>query len=89
VIGAAVVAEVTAIACELPAKRNLPFSRFSSAEIAHVIASGVIDQLSASTVRRIQHDAVIRPWCYRSWSFPRDPKFAEKAGVVLDLYERM
>ena len=29
----------------------------------------------------------IRPWNYRSWIFPRDPKFAEKAGRVLDLYE--
>jgi transposase len=58
VIGVAVVAEVTAIACELPAKRNLPFSRFSSAEIAaEVIASGVTDQISASSVRRILHDA--------------------------------
>jgi hypothetical protein len=90
VIGAAVVAEVTAIACELPATRNLPFSRFSSAEIAaEVIASGVIDQISASSVRRILDDAVIRPWRYRSWIFPRDPRFAEKAGVVLDLYERV
>jgi hypothetical protein len=32
---------------------------------------------------------VIRPWRYRSWIFPRDPDFAEKAGVVLDLYERI
>jgi len=32
---------------------------------------------------------VIRPWRYRSWIFPRDPRFAEKAGVVLDLYERI
>lgn len=31
----------------------------------------------------------IRPWRYRSWIFPRDPLFAEKAGVVLDLYQRI
>ncbi len=87
---AAVVAGVTAIACELPAERNLPLSRFSSSEIAsEVVASGVTDQISASTVRRILADAVIRPWRYRSWIFPRDPRFAEKASVVLDLYERI
>ena len=34
-------------------------------------------------------DAVIRPWRYRSWIFPRDPRFADKASVVLDLYERI
>ena len=88
--GTAVVAAVTAIACELPAKRNLPLSRFSSSEIAaEVIASGVTDEISASSVRRMLAEAVIRPWRYRSWIFPRDPRFAEKAGVVLDLYERI
>lgn len=30
----------------------------------------------------------IRPWAWRSWVFPRDPEFREKAGRVLDLYER-
>jgi hypothetical protein len=90
VFAASVVAEVTAIACELPATRNLPFSRFSSAEIAkEVVCSGVVDAISAASVRRMLQDAVIRPWRYRSWIFPRDPNFAEKAGVVLDLYERI
>jgi hypothetical protein len=28
-------------------------------------------------------------WRYRSWSFPRDPAFAAKAGRVLDLYARV
>jgi len=85
-----VVAGVTAIACELPAKRNLPLSRFSSSEIAsEVVASGITGAISASTIRRILAEAVIRPWRYRSWIFPRDPDFANKAGVVLDLYERV
>lgn len=90
VIGTAVIAEVKAIACELPAKRNLPLSRFSAAEIgSEVVASGITTQISASSVRRILRDAAIRPWRYRSWIFPRDPNFSEKAGVVLDLYERI
>ena len=29
----------------------------------------------------------IRPWQYRSWIFPRDPQFEQKAGCVLDLYQ--
>jgi hypothetical protein len=28
----------------------------------------------------------LKPWRYKSWSFPRDPHFAEKAGPMLDLY---
>jgi hypothetical protein len=29
----------------------------------------------------------IKPWQHRSWIFPRDPRFAEKAGPILDLYQ--
>lgn len=29
----------------------------------------------------------IKPWRYRSWIFPRDPDFTEKASRVLSLYE--
>ncbi len=36
--------------------------------------------------RWLSEDA-IRPWPHRSWIFPRDPHFDEKAGRVLDLYE--
>jgi DDE superfamily endonuclease len=35
------------------------------------------------------HEDAIRPWQTRSWIFPRDPDFAEKAGRVLDLYDRV
>jgi hypothetical protein len=28
----------------------------------------------------------IRPWRHRSWLFPRDPHFADRAGPILDLY---
>ncbi len=31
----------------------------------------------------------MKPWQTRSWIFPRDPDFAEKAGRVLDLYARV
>jgi hypothetical protein len=37
--------------------------------------------------RWLSEDA-IRPWAWRSWVFPRDPDFREKAGRVLDLYQR-
>ncbi len=36
--------------------------------------------------RWLSQDA-IKPWRYRSWIFPRDPAFAQKASRVLDLYE--
>ena len=81
------VAEVKALACELPSERGVPLSRWSSAEIAReAIARGVVAEISGTTVWRWLTEDAIRPWNYRSWIFPRDPRFAERAGRILDLY---
>jgi transposase len=89
VFGADVVAGVKAIACEPPAAREVPLSRWSSAELAaQAITEGLVASVSASTVRRWLGEDAIKPWQYRSWIFPRDPDFAAKAARVLDLYER-
>jgi DDE superfamily endonuclease len=85
----AVVIEVKAIACELPAVRAVPLGRWSLAELRdEVITSGLIDQGSVSTIWRWLAEDALKPWRHRSWIFPRDPAFAAKAGVVLDLYAR-
>jgi transposase len=85
-----VVAEVKAMACEPPAAREVPLSRWSSAELAaQAAAEGLVVAVSAATVRRWLVKDAIRPWRYRSWIFPRDPDFAAKAGRVLDLYQRL
>ncbi len=82
-------AQVKALACELPAERGIPLSRFSHADLAaEAVGTGVVDDISTSTVRRWLHGDAIRPWRYQSWIFPRDPDFAGKAGHVLDLYAR-
>jgi transposase len=83
-------AQVTAIACELPANRSMPLSRWSSFELAcEAIAAGVVEDISASTVRRWLVTDAIKPWQYRSWIAPRAADFAAKAAVVLDLYARV
>jgi transposase len=90
VFAAAVVAEVKAIACELPATRDVPVSRWSLAELREeAIASGLAAEVSTSTVRRWLDEDAIKPWRHRSWVFPRDPDFAAKAARVLDLYARV
>src|SRR6266550_2205076 len=43
---------------------------------------------AAAHLWRWLHQDAIRPWFHRSWIFPRDPDFAEKAGRLLDLYAR-
>jgi len=78
---------VVALACELPAQRREPLSRSSTGELARLIAAHpVAPPLSRSTIWRLLDRHALKPWRFRSWLFPRDPAFAEKAGRVLDLY---
>jgi transposase len=82
--------QVTAIACELPATRGMPLSRWSSFELTcEAVEAGVVVDISPSTVRRWLAADALKPWQYRSWIAPRAPDFAAKAAVVLDLYARV
>ena len=77
-----------ALACELPAEQGVPLSRWSSQELAReAVACGIVERISGVTVWRWLSADAIRPWNYRSWIFPRDPQFRQKAGRILDLYE--
>ncbi len=82
------VAQVKAIACELPRDLGVPLSRFSRAELHRLVIERAVCEASAATIARWLAQDAIRPWQHRSWIFPRDPHFMEKAGPVLDLYER-
>ena len=83
-----VVVEVKALACELPAATGLPLSRFSRRDLVREITRrGIVAQISGTTLWRWLDQDAIRPWHHRSWIFPRDPQFEQKAGRVLDLYQ--
>ncbi len=83
------IAEVKALACELPAESGRALSRWSAAELAReAVGRGIVCSVSGTTVWRWLSEDAIRPWAWRSWVFPRDPDFREKAGRALDLYER-
>ncbi len=85
---APVVAEVKAIACELPTTRGVPLGRWSLEELRQaVIASGLVDEVSTTTLGRWLAEDAIRPWRHHAWIFPRDPAFRAKATRVLDLYQ--
>lgn len=84
----AVVVAVKALACELPSELGLPLSRFSMSEIKQeVIRRGLVASIGETTLWRWLSQDAIRPWHHRSWIFPRDPDFAQKASRILDLYE--
>jgi hypothetical protein len=71
----------------LPVEKGVPLSRWSSTELAReAITRGICERISGVTVWRWLSEDAIRPWQHRSWIFPRDPRFAEKAGPTLDLY---
>jgi hypothetical protein len=76
------------MACALPAESGVPLARWSAAELAReAVTRGIVEQISGVTVWRWLSADAIKPWQHRSWIFPRDPRFAEKAGPILDLYQ--
>jgi transposase len=84
------VAEVKALACQLPAETGVPLSRWSCPDLAaEVVGRGIVAAMSASTVRRILTTDALKPWQYRSWLFIRDANFIAKATRILDLYARV
>jgi transposase len=84
-----VVVAIKALACELPDTCGVPLSRWHAPDLARAaVEQGIVASISGTTVWRWLSADAIRPWQHRSWVFPRDPDFAEKAGQVLDLYQR-
>jgi transposase len=80
--------EVKALACELPRQANVPVSRFSIDDLRReLVGRGLVASIGRTTLWRWLSEDALRPWRFRSWIFPRDPLFREKAGRVLDLYE--
>ena len=81
-------AAVVALACQLPAATGVPLARWTGPELAaEITRAGLASQISPSSVLRILAEHPIKPWQYQSWIYPRDPDFAAKATVILDLYQ--
>ena len=80
-------AAVIALACRLPAANGVPLSRWTGPELlAELTRAEAAEALSASLVLRILAEHPVKPWQYRSWISPRDPDFAARPAVTLDLY---
>jgi DDE superfamily endonuclease len=83
-----VLAQVKAIACELPRESGQPLSRYSRQDLVReVTRRGIAAKISGRTIWRWLDEDAIRPWQHRSWIFPRDANFQTKAERVLDLYQ--
>jgi hypothetical protein len=77
---------VKAVACEPPSE-GAPLSRRSCADIHRLVLERGICAASVPTIARWLREDAIKPWRYRSWIFPTDPDFLERATPVLDLYQ--
>lgn len=77
---------VKALACERVAETGEPISRQSLDDLARRAQKALGKMISRSTLSRILDKDAIKPWQYKYWIFPRDPRFMEKAGPILDLY---
>ena len=81
-------AAICALACHLPAATGVPLAHWTGPELAaEITKAGLASQISPSSVLRILAEHPIKPWQYRSWIYPRDPDFAARATVILDLYQ--
>lgn len=82
-------AAVVALACQLPAATGVPLSRWTGPELKRELEAQALVSapLSVSSLLRILAENPVKPWRYQSWIFPRDPGFAAKANVILDLYQ--
>ena len=68
------------------AETQQPLRRQSLAAVTVRACQALRQAISRSTGWRILETDALKPWRDKSWSFPRAPHFAEKAGPILDLY---
>lgn len=81
-------AQVKAMACELPAESGVPLARWSCTELAaEAVTRGVVDTVSASTVRRWLAEDAIKPGSTGPGS-PSRPRLRGQGRPVLDIYDR-
>lgn len=88
----AVALHAVKIACELPDKLGRSLSQWDCQEIARqLVASGVVESISAETVRRILNHHKLKPWRQHlglSPKVPRDEAFCASVWTLCDLYTR-
>jgi transposase len=83
---------VVKIACERPDELSRSLSQWDCTEIARqLVRDGVVERISAETVRRILLSHRLKPWRQKMWlspKVPRDAAFAAQVREICDLYTR-
>lgn len=83
---------VVRLACERPDTLGRSLSPWDGAELAHQLtAAGIVQDISAATVRRILACHHLTPWRHHLWLYPQQPREAAFYATImelLDLYTR-
>jgi hypothetical protein len=88
-----VAVHVVRLACERPDLRGRSLSQWDCTELARqLIAEGVVEGISAATVRRILACHHLKPWRHHLWLYPKHPRdaaFYASISELIDLYTRL
>jgi transposase len=80
------------IACERPDKLGRSLSQWDCVELVRQLErDGIVESISAATVRRILGSHQLKPWRHHLWlspTVPRDAAFAQTVLEIVDLYTR-
>jgi hypothetical protein len=83
---------VVRLACERPDPLGRSLSQWDCTELARqLIAEGIVEEISAATVRRILAAHQLKPWRHHAWLHPKQPRDATFYAVLaelIDLYTR-
>jgi transposase len=83
---------VVRLACERPDPLGRSLSQWDCTELARqLIADGVVEDISAATVRRILATHQLKPWRQHVWLYPKPPRdatFYATVAALIDLYTR-
>jgi DDE superfamily endonuclease len=77
---------VVRLACERPDPLGRSLSQWDCTELARqLIAEGLVEEISAATVRRILAAHQLKPWRQHVWLYPKQPRDAACYATVSEL----
>jgi transposase len=83
---------VVRLACERPDPLGHSLSQWDCTELARqLIAEGIVEDISAGTVRRILTAHQLKPWRHHLWLYPKRPRdsaYYATISALIDLYTR-
>lgn len=83
---------VVRLACERPETLGRSLSPWDGHELARqLIAEGIVEDISAATVRRLLRSHTLKPWRCHFWLHPKRPRdavFYATVSALIDLYTR-